>query len=211
MVRFPSHGNRRRRFFRFIKQRNKNVVCFNFIHSTRLFEHCCPSPEGFIELMQRGAREREARYLRFTIQRLGDLIYIPHLLAHAVLIVYTGSPTILSRWDASNTSNQQVNLQTLDEYAFGVRRVRWREIFRKKGLWALREWVLTPSTRAQEIKDRLDKHWIYWQQHSPILLSSLHIETEVPVRLKVTAFPPYSHLNTVIRIKAPLVQGPLHK
>ena len=36
---------------------------------TRLFERCCHSPEGFIQLMQRGPREREARYLQFTIQR----------------------------------------------------------------------------------------------------------------------------------------------
>ena len=28
---------------------------------TRFFERCCPSPEGFIEVMQRGPRERESR------------------------------------------------------------------------------------------------------------------------------------------------------
>ena len=98
---------------------------------TRLFERCCHSPEGFIELMQRGPRERDARYSRYTIQRPGDLIYISHLLAHAVLTLETGSPTILSGWDAATTSNQHVILQTLDEYTFGVlRRGKWREIFR---------------------------------------------------------------------------------
>ena len=51
---------------------------------TRLFERCCHSPEDFIDLLQRGPREQEARYLQLTIQRPGDLIYIPHLLAHAV-------------------------------------------------------------------------------------------------------------------------------
>ena len=85
------------------------------------------------------AREREARYLRFTIQRPGDLFYIPHLLAHAVSTLDTGSPTILSGWDAATTSNEQVILQTLDEYSFGVRRGKWREIFRKNGLSALCE------------------------------------------------------------------------
>ena len=80
--------------------------------------------------MQRGPRERDARYLRFTIQRPGDLIYIPHLLAHAVLTLDTGSPTILSGWDAATTLNQHVILQTLDECTFGVlRRGKWREIF----------------------------------------------------------------------------------
>ena len=63
---------------------------------TRFFERCCHSPEGFIELMQRGPRERESRYLQFTFQRPCVLIYIPHLLAHAVLTLDTGSPTILS-------------------------------------------------------------------------------------------------------------------
>ena len=72
--------------------------------------------------MQRGPRERETRYLQFTIQRPGDLIYIPHLLAHAVLTLDTGSTTVLSGWDAATTSNQHVILQTLDEYTFGVRR-----------------------------------------------------------------------------------------
>ena len=52
---------------------------------TRFFERCCHSPEGFIELKQRSPRER-----RFTFQRLGDLIYIPHFLAHVVLTLDTG-------------------------------------------------------------------------------------------------------------------------
>ena len=72
---------------------------------TRFFELCCHSPDGFIKLMQRGPREREARYLGFTLQRPGDLIYISHLFAHAVLTLDTGSPTISSGWDAATTSN----------------------------------------------------------------------------------------------------------
>ena len=44
--------------------------------------------------MQRGPREPETGYLRFTLQRPGDLIYILHLLAHAVLTLDTGSPAI---------------------------------------------------------------------------------------------------------------------
>ena len=41
---------------------------------TRFFERCCHSPESFINLMQRGPRERESRSLQFTLQRPGDLI-----------------------------------------------------------------------------------------------------------------------------------------
>ena len=95
-------------------------------NGTRFFERCCHSPESFIELMKRDPRERESRYLQFTLQRPGDLIYIPHLLAHAVLTLDTGSPTILWGWDAATTTNQQNIIQTLDEYTFGVRRGKWR-------------------------------------------------------------------------------------
>ena len=122
---------------------------------TRFFERCCHSPESLIELLQHGPRERESRYLQFTIQRPGDLIYIPHLLAHAVLTLDTGSPTILSGWDAATTTNQQIIIQTLDEFTFGVRRGKWREIFREKGLVALREWVFSPATGPQESKEKL--------------------------------------------------------
>ena len=157
---------------------------------TRLFERGYHSPEGFIHLMQRGPCEREACYLHFTIQRPGDLVYIPHLLAHAVLTLDTGSPTILTGWDAATTSNQRVILQTLDEYTFGVRRGKWREIFRKKGLSALREWVFSPSNSPQESKEKLQKHWNYWEQHSPQLLSSLQFERAVPRKIKSNRVPP---------------------
>ena len=89
--------------------------------------------------MQRGPRERESRYLQFTFQRPGDSIYIPHLLAHAVLTLDTGSPTISSGRDVATTTNQQIIIQTLYGYTFGVRRGKWREIFREKGLVALRK------------------------------------------------------------------------
>ena len=108
--------------------------------------------------MQRGPRERETRYLQFILQNPGDLIYNPHLLDHAVLTLGTGSPTSLSRWDAATTTKQQIIFQALDEYTFGVRCGKWREIFRKKGLSALREWVFSPATSPQESKERLEKH-----------------------------------------------------
>ena len=101
--------------------------------------------------MQHGPRERESRYLQFTLQRPGELLYIPHLLAHAVLTSDTGSPTILSGWDVATTTNLQILIQTLVEYTLGVRRGRWREISRKKGISALREWVFS-ATGPQESK-----------------------------------------------------------
>ena len=156
---------------------------------TRFFERCCHSPEGFIEFMQRGPRERESRYLQFTFQRPGDLIYIPHLLAHAVLTLDTGSPTILSGWDAATTTNQQIIIQTLDEYTFGVRRGKWREIFRENGLVALRKWVFSPATGPQESKNKLVKHWQYWEKYSPGLLNTLSIEGPITSK-KVKRRPP---------------------
>ena len=109
--------------------------------------------------MQRGTRERESRYLQFTLQRPGDLIYIPHLLAHAVLTSDTGSPTILFGWDAATTTNQQIIILILDEFTFGVRFGKWREVFRERGLSALHEWVFSPAAGPQESKNRLEKHW----------------------------------------------------
>ena len=73
---------------------------------TRFVERCCHSPERFIELKQRGPRECETRFLQFTLQRPGDLIFIRHLLAHAVLTSDTDSPKILSGCDAATTTNQ---------------------------------------------------------------------------------------------------------
>ena len=93
-------------------------------------------------------------FLQFTLQRSGNLIYIPHLLAHAVLIVDTGSPTILSGLDAATTANQQFMIQTLNEYTFGMRHDKRRENFRHKSLSALREWVLSPATDPQESTER---------------------------------------------------------
>ena len=107
--------------------------------------------------MQRGPREREARYLQFTLQRTGDLIYIPHLLVHAVLTLDTGLPTILSRWDGANTTNQQNTIQTLDEYTLGVRLSKWCEFSPEQVSSALREWVFSPATGPQESKEKLEK------------------------------------------------------
>ena len=103
--------------------------------------------------MQRGPRERESRYLQFTLQFPGDLIYNPHLLAHVVLTLDFGSPTILFGWDAATTTNQQIISQTLDEYTFGARRAKWRA--RKKVLSSLRERVFSPATGPQDGKNRL--------------------------------------------------------
>ena len=176
---------------------------------TRLFERCCHSPEGFAELTQRSPGEREAIYLRFTFQRPGNLIYFPHLLVHAVLTVDTASPTVLSGWDAATTPNERVSLQTLDEYTFCVGRGKWREIFPKKGLSALRKWVFSPPTR----KVRTGYKNTRIIGNSLLLFYYRHYTSKkrFPVRLKVFASRLYSLLSSVIRIKTLLVQGLLHK
>ena len=159
-------------------------MCFYVIYQYSLLLTLLSLPEGLLKKVHCSPFEREACFLRFTFQRLGDLIYIPHLPAHAVLTLDKGSPTILTEWDAVTTTNPQIITITLDEYTFGVRRGEWREIFRKKGLSALREWVFSPSTGPQESKDKLKKHWKYWKLHSPNFLSSLQIEKEVPRKIK---------------------------
>ena len=44
--------------------------------------------------MQRSPSEVEAPSLQFTIQRPGDLIYLPHHPTHTLFTLDTGSPTI---------------------------------------------------------------------------------------------------------------------
>ena len=129
--------------------------------------------------MQRGPRERESRYLQFTLQRPGGLIYIPHLLTNAVLTLDTGSPTFYLDGTPPPLPISRLIFQTSDEYTFGVRRGKWDEIFREKGLSALREWVFSPATGPQEIKNRLEKHWQLWENYSPDLLNTLSIEGPV--------------------------------
>ena len=131
--------------------------------STQFIDRCCHFPERFIEKLQLGPRQRESCYLQFILQRPGDLIYIPHVLADAVLTLDTGLPTILSVRDAATTTNQQIVIQTLDDYTFGVRRGIWREIFHEKVLSAFCEWVFSPATGAQERKNSLEKHWQCWE------------------------------------------------
>ena len=151
-----------------------------------IFERCCHSTGGFVEIIERDPRYHQARYLQFTIQRPIELGYIPHLLVHAL---DTGLPTILSRWDAATTKNQQINVETLDRYAFVVRRGKCREIFRTKGLSTLREWVFSHWTGPQESKEKLQKDWIYWEQHYLSLLLSWHLQEEVPRKVKCNCVP----------------------
>ena len=79
----------------------------------------------------------------------------------------------------------------------------------EKSSSAVRELVFSPSTGLLERKHKLQKHWNYGEQHSPDLLSLL-IEKEVPRKIETNRIPPFSHLNSVTRIKALLVQGLVH-
>ena len=175
--------------FALLNKRIKIWFASTSSRGTRFFELCCHSPEGFIELMQRGPRERESRYLHFTFQRPGDLIYIPHLLAHAVLTLDTGSPTILSGWDAATSTKQQIIIQTLDEYTYGVRRGKWCEFFREKDLVALRHWVFSSATGPQESIGKLVKQWQLREKFSPGFSDTLSIEGPVTSK-KVKRRPP---------------------
>ena len=128
---------------------------------TRVFELCFQSPKGFIELMQRGPRERETGYLQFTLQRPGDLICIPHLLAHALLTLDTGSPrfypdgTLLLQQINNLHFNPWLSILSVCVVVCGAK------FSVKKGLSALREWVFCPATGPQESKEKLEKHWHY--------------------------------------------------
>ena len=112
--------------------------------SSSLLEGCCNIANSFIDFIQRGPREKESNYLGFTIQRLGDLNYIPNLRPHTVLTLDTGKPTILLGWDASTIADSTIIRRTLDEYIVGVRRGTWRKVLRTQGREELRNWVFAP-------------------------------------------------------------------
>ncbi|MEO1764958.1 MAG: hypothetical protein AAFR83_24090 [Cyanobacteria bacterium J06629_18] len=141
--------------------------------SARTFERCCTDVTNFLDLLQRGPRDKETRYLRVTIQRPGDLIYIPHLRPHAVLTIDTGKPAILSGWDACTIADVTIIKRLLDEFTLGVRRGTWRKIMRTKGREELRSWVFSPAVGPQESKEELQQHWTYWEKHCPELLATL--------------------------------------
>ena len=143
--------------------------------SSRLFERFCKNANNFIYIFQRGPREKEANYLRFTIQRPGDLIYIPSLRAHAVLTLDSGRPTILSGWDASTIGDSDILTRTLDDYNVGVRRGTWRKILRTQGREELRKWVFSPANGPQTSEEQLVKHWTYWEAYCPHLLNNLSL------------------------------------
>ena len=65
--------------------------------------------------MQGGPPELEARFLQVKSQIPGDLKFIPQLRAQSVSTLDTGSPTILSGWDATTDPSQQIATQTLVE------------------------------------------------------------------------------------------------
>ena len=132
--------------------------------------------------MQRGTRERESRFLQFTLQRPGDLIYIPHLLAHAVLNLDTGSPTILSGWDAATS---RINTSFFKRWmsillvCFVVSGAKFsvKKVYRHYATGCFLVFsIYRPSGKQREAKN----HRSFWEQHSPKFKLSLHIEKAAP-------------------------------
>ena len=128
--------------------------------SSRLLERCCNIGNSVIDLFQRGPRNKEASYLRFTVQRPGDLIYIPILRPHAVLAIDTGKPTIFSGWDAATIADSSILIRTLDEYNIGLQRGTWRKFLRTQGKDELRNWIFSPTVGPQASKEQLQQHWL---------------------------------------------------
>ena len=143
------------------------------ILSLRLLERCCNNANNIIELIQRGPRDKEAIYLMFTVQRPGDLSYIPSLRPHAVSTIDTGKPTILSGWDASTIADSFILIRTLDEYNIGLRRSTWRKVPRTQDKDELRNWVFSPTVGPQASKEQLQQHWLFRKTHCPHLLANL--------------------------------------
>ena len=126
-----AHINRWWRSFTLLNRGLKNWCVATSPLGTRVFERCFNCTGNFIELMQLGLRQRGAWSFQLTNKRPGDLIYIPHLLAHAFLILDTSWPTVSSGYDAPRTTNQQTSVQALDESFLRGAEV-WGEFFSYK-------------------------------------------------------------------------------
>ena len=114
--------------------------------SSRLLQRCSNNVKIFIDLIQRGPRDKEARYLRFTVLRPGDLIYIRSSRPHDVLTIDTGKPTNLSGWDASTNIDSSFLIRTPDEYKIGLRRGTGPKALRTQGKDELQNWVFLITT-----------------------------------------------------------------
>ena len=144
------------------------ILCATSTNSTSPFlDRCCNNVNSSFDFCQRRLREKEAKYSRFTIQRWGDLIYVPSLRPQAGLTLDTSKPTILSGWDASTIADSTITTRTLDEYTVGVRRGTWKKILRTQGREELWYWVFAPAVGPRESKEQLRKHWIYWETYCP--------------------------------------------
>ena len=81
----------------------------------------------------------------------------------------------------------------------------------KKVLSTVRGWVFSPSTGLRESTKKLQKHWKFWQNYSPNLLSSLNIEKEVPHEVKKNRVPALKSFELRYTHKGAISPGPLHK
>ena len=144
--------------------------------SSRLLERCCNNANNFIDLNQRVPRDKEASYLRFTVQRPEDLLYIPSLRPHAFLTIDTGKPTFSSGWDASTIAGSSILSRTLNEYNIGLRRGTWQKSLRTQGKFELRNWVFSPTVGPQASTEQIQQNWFHWEKHCPHFLANLTIQ-----------------------------------
>ena len=133
---------------------------------SRFLERCCNFVNNFTDLFQRGPRDKKASYLRVTVQRPADLIYIPSLRPHAVLTIDIGKPTHLPGWDASTTADFSILIRRMEEYNIGLRSGTWWKV-------ELGNRVISPTVGPQASEEQLQQHWLYWEKHCPHLLANL--------------------------------------
>ena len=63
--------------------------------------------------------------------------------------------------------------------------VNGAKIFVKNGSLALRERVFSAATGPRENQEKLQKHWMFWESHFPLLLNTLSIEDEALIKGRI--------------------------
>ena len=123
----------------YIYGEKQKVMCFYFSTGTRISDRCGHSAGSDRQLMQRGPREQDnvRRVIYNSLCNVRLFNFFLHLLDHAVLCLVSGPPPkILSRRDAiTNTKNQRIIFESLDEYILGLRRGKWCEELRRKNFY----------------------------------------------------------------------------
>ena len=163
--------------------------------------------------MQRCPRERETRFLQFTIQRPGDFIFTP---------IFSLMPLKFGYWFVENFIKmgrcyyyyRSMNCMWNFGWVYfrgGCVVVSGAKFSGRKVCPHCWNGSFLLQQALQESEQKLQKHWNSREQHCFSLLLSSYIEEDVTRNVKSNRVPLYSQLKSIARINGLIFQGSLRK